>query len=280
MLSSIVKRYFKDRELRRLLTIRASELVAVVIPVYKTKMNDDEKVAFLQGMEVLKNYPIILVAPYNLCLDAYTSDSPNLQILRFEPYYFDGIAGYNKLTTDYKFYSSFIHYKYILIYQLDCYVFKDELAYWCKQGFDYIGAPWMGKYSQVDLYNQQKQRLTGNDNFIKRQIRKRLATKFDDVGNGGLSLRKVKKFLLILKVFEYSIKKWPSYEDLFYSTVVPNLDITFKLPDKITAMHFAIETEPESCYKMLGENLPFGCHAWKKYSPEFWQKFINKKVEV
>ena len=31
----------------------------------------------------------------------------------------------------------------MLIYQLDAFVFQDDLAYWCQQNYDYIGAPWL-----------------------------------------------------------------------------------------------------------------------------------------
>ena len=31
----------------------------------------------------------------------------------------------------------------MLIYQLDAYVFKDELLNWANKGYDYIGAPWL-----------------------------------------------------------------------------------------------------------------------------------------
>ncbi len=41
---------------------------------------------------------------------------------------------------DNTFYKQFLNYEYILIYQLDAFVFKDELNY-CSQGIDYVGAP-------------------------------------------------------------------------------------------------------------------------------------------
>ena len=40
------------------------------------------------------------------------------------------------------FYESFLDFKYVLIHQLDVFIFKDELNYWCNQNYDYIGAPW------------------------------------------------------------------------------------------------------------------------------------------
>jgi len=39
------------------------------------------------------------------------------------------------------FYDAFKAFDYILIYQLDAFVFRDELEYFCSLGYDYIGAP-------------------------------------------------------------------------------------------------------------------------------------------
>jgi len=41
------------------------------------------------------------------------------------------------------------------------------------------------------------------------------------------------------------------------------------------ALGFAFENVPEELYKLNNDQLPFGCHAYEKYSPEFWAKFIE-----
>ena len=81
------------------------------------------------------------------------------------------MEGYNELLLSENFYTTFSAFKYILIYQPDSYVFRDELMEWCKEGYDYIGAPW----------------LEDNDEQIK----------LNGVGNGGFSLRNIEKFLYI-----------------------------------------------------------------------------------
>lgn len=40
-----------------------------------------------------------------------------------------------------EFYDRFAAYEYVLIYQLDAFVFADRLAEFCQMGYDYIGAP-------------------------------------------------------------------------------------------------------------------------------------------
>lgn len=270
----------KDAHLRGHLLRQVKNQVIIVIPVYKEKMTHEESISLRQCMTILHCYPIVLVAPENLDLSAYLLLYPQLTEVRFPPGYFDGIHGYNQLTMSVKFYEEFLEYRYMLIYQLDCYVFKDELSYWCEQGYDYIGAPWMGTRSQIQSYRGWEKRLTNNERFLRKKIRRYFKKPFEDVGNGGLSLRRVKKFLLTLKLFDYRVQKWDDNEDVFYSIIAPILDLTFKIPDKKTAMRFSIETEPSHCYKLISEKLPFGCHAWEKYEPEFWQHFICKTPET
>ena len=44
------------------------------------------------------------------------------------------------LTAD--FYRRFTDYEYILIHQLDVFLFEDKLLEFCDMGYDYIGAPY------------------------------------------------------------------------------------------------------------------------------------------
>jgi hypothetical protein len=47
-----------------------------------------------------------------------------------------------------------------------------------------------------------------------------------------------------------------------------------KLPNWKEGLSFAFEKNPQISYSLLEDSLPFGCHAWEKYNPSFWQKFI------
>lgn len=88
--------------------------------------------------KVLQHYPIIFVAPDSLHADYFTSED---QIERFDDAYFKSPKTYNKLLINPLFYERFVAYEFMLIHQLDAYVFKDELEKWCNKGYDYIGAP-------------------------------------------------------------------------------------------------------------------------------------------
>jgi hypothetical protein len=104
-------------------------------------------------------------------------DWPGFKIVHFDSSCFSGITAYNRLLLSKHFYETFKDYEYILIYQLDCLVFSDQLKQWCDGGWDYVGAPWLENH---------KEKAEPGDQFWA-------------VGNGGLSLRRIESFLRVLR---------------------------------------------------------------------------------
>jgi hypothetical protein len=213
----------------------------------------------------------------------------------FSSLYFNNIHGYNALMLSKRFYKQFAEYAYILIYQLDAYIFSDQLEFWCSKQYDYIGAPWLddGEIGASPVF---------------RPI---------SVGNGGLSLRRVEKFIsscsvktqwlkiiwFLSSVYEHLVKK--SNKNYFYliprfllrfpvktlmkiwflpKGVDNNEDIVFvkniinngSIPDNTIARFFSIENYPEYLFQLNNEKLPFGCHNWGTYcNYQFWKKYIH-----
>ncbi len=238
--------------------------IAVVIPVYKQSLNALESISLHQVLKVLGQYKIIFVGPEDLNTKEYEELCVgNFEYVSFKEKYFDNVGNYSYLLTTSQFYKPFLAYKYILIYQLDAYVFKDELLYWCNQNYDYIGAPWIAPEWQQKL----KQRF--GSTIIKYF--------FKEVGNGGLSLRKVATFYKAALFCYLFALLWPKHwnEDSFWSNLVPKIFSSFKIPQTKIALQFAFEEKPEKCFALNENKLPFGCHAWEKYNPEFWKQYID-----
>lgn len=233
-----------------------SKRVAIVIPVYKNTLSTNEAKSLDQCRKILHKYPIIFVAPENLNAVFFDNEDP---VERFDESYFESPKTYNKLLINPTFYERFISYEFILIYQLDAYVFKDELEDWCNKGYDYIGAP------------KLKLKFLKEKNPI-------LISVFDPIlFNGGFSLRRIQAIIKFLKVYDTFIPAWQANEDSlfsFYHKRAFPLRFMLKLPSWKEGMAFAFEKNPQVCYGLHGETLPFGCHAWEKYNPLFWQKFI------
>ena len=258
--------------------------VAVVIPVYKAAPNANEQQALHQCLNILGKHPIVLVCPQSLDVGFYQSiakrHQASLNVQRLSDQYFKGISGYNHMLMSTTFYRAFKTYRYILVYQLDAWVFRDELDYWCGLGYDYIGAPWFENYGTYE---------DGN--------------KLWSVGNGGFSLRRIQYFIGLLEhngpikdantlgltsslknriyKFLYAkgyqnrvsyFRKDPTlFEDVFYTVYLKGTRFKANVPSAEEAALFAFEKSPSYLYSITGK-LPFGCHAWEKNEYEsFWK---------
>lgn len=221
--------------------------VGVVIPYYHCDLKETEKISLEQCMKILRKYPIIFVVPD----DMNETDYPAIPNVLFEVVpkeWLLSVVSYNQMMLRKEFYERFEEYKYILIYQLDAFVFSDRLMEMCQYGYDYIGAPWLeGFYYYVTA---------------KRCIWR--------VGNGGFSLRNVRSVLKLLKMGEQ--KDFKLNEDIFYA-ISDSRD--FRVAPLEIALKFSFEQQVEKCYQQNHSKLPFGCHAWERYNLEFWKPYIE-----
>lgn len=227
-----------------------NNLVAIVVPIYKRELSCFENISLQQLFNVLGGmYDIFFVAPETL---GSTFNIASAHMRFFPDEYFVSVEAYSKLLLTAGFYDRFEEYEYILIYQLDAFVFEDKLKFFCELGYDYIGAPWLSGFIE--------------DTPLGRKVIR--------VGNGGLSLRKVKscrdvllKEKILLKLYE------KRNEDVFFAMCAND---TFKVAPLEVALSFSFEREVQNCYQKNNYQLPFGCHAWEKYDLKFWEKYILK----
>jgi hypothetical protein len=258
---------------------------AIVIPVYKEKPDAFELISLEQCFKILGKYPVVIVCPSELNINIYADlalrFNVDFNVERFESSFFEGLMGYNRLMLSKNFYERFIHFDRILVYQTDCFVFRDDFDYWCK--YDYAGAPWT---HIPDASNFLIRRIKQN---IKRQIK--ILLKKDNhmdavmyrVGNGGFSIRNPKLFLKIIDQFEqnkridrYRNPDSPFYwEDVFWGIEVNKLKTNLRIPTFKEALNFSFENQPAFCYNLNNNRLPFGCHAWQRYDFDFWKPFVE-----
>ncbi|MGP8153011.1 MAG: DUF5672 family protein [Smithella sp.] len=264
--------------------------IGIIIPIYKPDLSDKEETSITQLFQVLKKYRIIFVAPQSLNVINYKRyfEPDNHQLIRFNDKYFDqGLEGYNELLLSENFYRIFSEFGYILIYQLDSYVFRDELMEWCKEGYDYIGAPWL-----EDKYEQIKLNGVGNGGFSLRNIenflyvlskceiqpmneQSKIKRRFHKIQNKTLVLRlRLLNLIGDKKVVYYRAKDF--HEDGFWGLVAPKITKKFKTAPVEKAIKFSFDRYPDLLYKINDYKLPFGCHAWNKWNPEFWKKHFSE----
>jgi hypothetical protein len=249
----------------------------VVIPIYKAELSYLEIKSLKQIYTILSSFRITIIKPESLNITCLKEDFSELTFTSFPDAYFEGVQGYNKLMLSPAFYEQFFSYKYILIYQLDAYVFKDELSEWCNKGFDYIGAPWLKKPIYKLPIIKEFMRFV----HCYKQLRGKPSKQsfYDKIGNGGLSLRKVESHyratLAHQRKIDYYLSQKRSHfynEDVFWATEVPE----FKYPTPLEAIKFSFDKYPALCYKLNNNELPFGCHAWyKRKMKKFWKPIIG-----
>lgn len=261
------------------------EICAIAIPVYKPDMEALEKKSFIQCLRVLGNRDIYIFTHSGIDLGQYKEIAEShyieLRTKLFDKSFFGSVGAYNRLMLDKQFYLAFADYNYLLLYQLDAYVFSDDLDYWCSRGYDYIGAPWF-------------------DYFATSAEGKLYA-----VGNGGLSLRRTAYFTNLLTTrrgifgfrhlptddnrlltklkfisggynkIESLIERNTLNEDHFYCIFLRTSRFAPIMPSPKEAAAFAFERSPSYLYNLIGR-LPMGCHAFEKNEyTTFWRDKIK-----
>lgn len=238
------------------------EMVAIITPLYKATPSATELASLRHGFAVLSTYKRYIVMPDTLDLSGYEDVLADCDKVRLPASHFASVASYNRLMLSKCLYERFADFEYLLIFQPDAYIFRDDLADWCDRGFDYIGAPWPnGEVSRPFSFRGDHLLAKILPWFNRPILRK--------VGNGGLSLRRVASAISTLERHWFKSRIWVGNEDLFWSLYSP------KVADEQQASLFALEENPSSYYKANGNRLPFGCHAWEKHEPEFWRTQIE-----
>lgn len=198
----------------------------IVIPSYKEKLEGNDKLSFDRCIEIFgKNRPIKVVIPSNISTDFYDSYGSLIEIVRVDGKNMESVNSYSNMLCNKDFWNLFTDFEYILIYQTDCWVFEDKLDYFIEMGYDWYGAPW-------PFWNNQ-------------------------VGNGGLSLRKVSKMIEIVNSYSYDGKIYFKNEDTWFCKI--HGDKMNICPYEI-AVNFSLERVSVNLLEKI-ETKPMGFHG-------------------
>ncbi len=266
----------------------------VLIIAHKEQISKEEAASLVQCFKILGKHAIRLIFPKGKSAKVYTDLVPNLQVDYIDPIWQSTYENFNKLKVSRFLLKRYANYTHILYYELDAWVFRDELIHWCQSGYDYIGAPWFEGWGKIDE-----------------------PTTIVGVGNGGFSLRNIKSCLKVLNSFRYlkppseilkgrleNCKKWTDNlraylgfildctirnncfwlfnnliigEDVFWSEFSSKKFSWYKVAPVDVAITFSFEAYPAYMLKLNKNKIPFGCHAWEKYDKIFWKNYIKLK---
>lgn len=245
----------------------------IVIPLYNENPEITEIFSLNRLNNVIKDkdYDVLLMMSNKFKVSQKYLDSlndiKNLDKITFDDKYFKNPASYSQLLISNDFYNKFSDYEYMLIYQTDCYLFRDEIEEWCNKGYDYIGAPIITQVKDWSLS------LSG----------------IPQVGNGGFSLRKIStfkdltdsngEFMTYYKITDEQLKN-VKYEDVWFCDFVYN-KYDFKVPSWLEAGTFSIDMNARVWYEKIKiDFLPMGCHAWPKNIRDWKDKIEEMTDEI
>ncbi|PYE85238.1 DUF5672 family protein [Phyllobacterium leguminum] len=272
--------------------------LAVVVPTHLEQLDEQFAATLLHNATQLRDYKLEIVLPETNSPSWYESffakHGINGTVRLMPAKYFGSPAAVNKMGTDPAFYRVYQEFDYILICHLDAWIFRDQLAYWMEQGYDFIGAP---------LFLPEN----GNVHFLRRMA--------PFGGNGGLSLRRVASCIRVLETFHPGINPWRVaqaiwflarnrrwgliivlfrllrelsqdwrgtfnkyniYEDVFFTIIAPLCGNRISIPPSRIAMQFSCEVE----YPMLQKEVlclepPMGVHGYDKYIQTDYLDYIR-----
>lgn len=232
----------------------------IVIPVYRA-LNSPLEIVSLMQLKRLSTHDVYLVAPRSLPIDSYRKVWPEIEVMFFDDHCFESIASYNKLMLSQGFYENFLSkYEWMLIHQLDAFLFKNNLNDFCQMPYDYFGAPW---------YPAQIIRPGIEWPYLLKLLGKKIF-----VGNGGLSLRKIESVVELIKEKKSILNNWNGNEDGFFS-YFGSFGKTFKSCPVDVASKFSIECAPRYWLTENNGMLPMGCHAFNKIETSVYADLIN-----
>ena len=275
--------------------------VVVVIPLYRENLSETEEKSFRRSCAVFDGkYPVVAFAPEKMDLSTYTKIFPNLEVEFFPAEYFRSIGDYSRLLLSEEFYERFSMFQWLLICQLDVWVFRDELDYWCSREIDYLGAPIPACWDP------------GIPKNLDRYI----------VGNGGYSLRRISSILKVLRAGDsmmYTrgmlwrfflshlrsghlikglvplirmlgvgnkrkdclriLRKQGACEDMVFRTIAASgIEPSLMLPSVEEAARFAWDGESAWHFFCQSSNIPMALHAWHRIKEDelikqLWEKY-------
>jgi hypothetical protein len=272
----------------------------IIIPIYKARFDCFETISLRQGFKVLNNYCFAFILPEKFrddqelrtTLNSLGADKLSACFIYFKDQSFSSLMSYNKLLLTREFYECFAEYDYMLIYQTDAFVFRDDLQRFMEKEIDYIGAPWFEGYNTAHE-NSKLLEYCGNGGFSLRKIRsfldvldnknKKVESMADIYSRyeNRFVLQKISRFPKICYqyLFNNTVRKAGKIkhflEDVFWAKYAPKINPSYKTAGIEDAIKFSFEVNPKVLYFMNSNQLPFGCHAWWRYDLSFWKPHIE-----
>lgn len=203
------------------------------------------------------------IAPESMDCSFYEQSFPDWKYKRISPVWLSSVSAYNSLMLSPVIYELFNTYSYLVICQTDAVLIRD-ISSLNMMNYDYIGSPWV----KPVLINKFK--IYGL--FYCGKIIDILGFSIAvEVGNGGLSIRKIKKFLTLTRSIP-SRKFIKIAEDNFWAYMGYLKRLT--IPEAEIAEKIFWETSAQ--YQQSMPEYLYGFHALEKWNYKLYTNLVNK----
>lgn len=264
--------------------------VIILIFTHKAVPDAYEVISLKQCFQVLGAHPTRLVCPNGMDPSRYLEIHPKLQVDSLPTTHFNSLKSYNRLKKGALLYDKYGMFEYMLTYELDAFVFRDELHEWCDRGYDFIGAPW---FEGFHLASPDSAAIgVGNSGFSLRRVETmrrishtwRSIRSIQEIWNewratNSINIRNIANLLkewCFRNNFHHLLNYTLLQEDVFWCVSAPRRFKDMRLPTTVEAAAFSFEHNPMKLFRDRNGSLPFGCHKW--HSPatsQFWRDHIE-----
>ena len=230
-----------------------TELVTVLVPLFSLPLTPLETYALQTCQVHLGDFPITFLKSDNLPLsDEVRAICPNADSISFDPRYFFDRSGYTKLLLSGALYEQFSWSRYLLILELNAAISKNELAYWCRQGYDFIQST-PEQATPTSLLQSLSRRFNPG---------RYLSTELDGPTfekSNGVSLRRVKALGKLVKGRKRAINHFlndypePWNDTLFWEYYLNRWRPELITPNALVRRHFA---QSQATLKLISASAP------------------------
>lgn len=213
------------------------ELVTVVVPVYNSRLTPFEEKMLAQCTATLEDFPLLFISGDGLDLSYLKDQYPDCTHYTFDSKYFQNRTTLSRLLLKEGFYERFDWSEYILLFECNSYVYRNELRYWCHQGYDLIQAA-PGDLDRRPSFWQPVLDIIRPTALSDGSVA--------ELQTSGISLRRVEMLRKALRkykreAYQFGKRPEPAHNDsLFWETEVNKVWPYLQLPTPIVRDRFAL----------------------------------------
>jgi hypothetical protein len=231
---------------------------AVVIPYYTNSPKSIELFCLTHSLEVLDDsHDVYFLCPIGLEVPVQYQQ---YNIVRISANHLSSVEAYCRWLLEREPYEFFLSYDYMLILQFDAILVRNELSFWSRQGYDFIGAPWFDHLIFRPTFKSSKWPVSQN--------------KFLEVGNGGFCLINPRSFLYLQTKYSDAFSEFSTYtgpsagQEALYAYLCRE-DPALTIAPAEVAAKFSLELDARDAI-LRQKMLPMGFHALYKYDLDLW----------